>query len=77
MRRQLARRYGAEVTCPIVTGFQLRTVAEAAYDAYREGAELSAITPFWRVLDEETPAAKKLACGAAFIKKQRRQEGIA
>jgi hypothetical protein len=31
MRRELARRHGAEVTCPIYTGSHLRTVAEAAW----------------------------------------------
>jgi hypothetical protein len=42
----LAKRHGAQVTCPIYTGFHLRTVAEAAFEAYERGAPLSAITPF-------------------------------
>lgn len=76
LRKELALKYGAEVTCPITMGFQLRTVAEAAYEAYEQGAQLSAITPFWRVLDEHTPSAKKLFCGTAFITEQRMQEGL-
>jgi hypothetical protein len=75
-RRKLARRYKAEVTCPITTGFHLRTVAEAALEAQKQGKALADITPFWRVLDAEAPTTAKLSCGAAFVAKLRRQEGI-
>ena len=34
MRRELAERHHAEVTCPIYTGYHLRTVAEAALEAH-------------------------------------------
>jgi hypothetical protein len=76
LRKKLARKYRAQVTCPITTGFHLRTVAEAAYEAYERGAKLSAITPFWRVLDEHTPTTKKLSFGSTFVMKQRAREGI-
>jgi hypothetical protein len=54
----------------------LRTVAEAAYEAHKKGAELRTITPVWRVLDERTPTTKKLSCGPGFILKQRAKEGL-
>jgi hypothetical protein len=73
----LAKRHGAQVTCPIYTGFHLRTVAEAAFEAYERGAPLSAITPFWRVIDSNTPTAPRLACGMAFLRRRRREEGLA
>lgn len=76
LRHKLARKYGADVTCPITMGFHLRTVAEAAYEAHKKGAKLSAVTPVWRVLDERTPTTKKLSCGAGFILKQRAREGL-
>ncbi|QCI69035.1 hypothetical protein E8M01_04095 [Phreatobacter stygius] len=76
LRRQLARQFEAEVTCPITTGFHLRAVAEVAYEAHRAGAAVTAITPFWRVLDETTPTAAKLACGPDFIRAQRQREGL-
>lgn len=76
LRRVLAQAFGAEVTCPITTGFHLRIVAEAAWQAHRDGAALDAITPFWRVLDEATPTAARLACGLDFIREQRRREGL-
>ena len=76
LRQKLARKYKAEVTCPITTGFHLRTVAEAAWEAHRDGAKLSDITPFWRVLDEATPTAARLACGVDFVARQRKKEKI-
>ena len=75
-RQKLARKYKAEVTCPITTGFHLRTVAEAALEAHEQGAALSDITPFWRVLDADAPTTAKLSCGPAFVTRQRRREGL-
>jgi hypothetical protein len=77
LRQELARKYKAEVTCPITTGYHLRTVAEAAWEAHQSGARLSEITPFWRVLDEATPTTSRLACGADFVIRQREKEKIA
>ena len=76
MRQELARQFGAEVTCPIYTGYHLRTVAEAAYEAFEQGAPLAGVTPFWRVVDTKTPTARRLACGLDFIRARRREEGL-
>jgi hypothetical protein len=76
LRQQLAAKYRAEVTCPITTGFHLRTVAEAAFEALQEGKALELITPFWRVLDERSPTTKRLSFGSEFVSEQRRKEGI-
>jgi hypothetical protein len=76
LRQKLAHKYKAEVTCPITTGYHLRTVAEAAWEAHQKGARLSDITPFWRVLDEETPTTSRLECGTDFVIRQRRKEKI-
>ena len=45
LRQALAGKFRAEVTCPIYTGYHLRTVAEAACEAYVSGTGLAAITP--------------------------------
>ena len=74
LRTGLAKKYRAQVTCPITTGFHLRTVAEVAYAAHRAGDH--DVTPVWRVLDDRSPTLKKLSF-AAFIKRQRRAEGLA
>ena len=77
LRTKLARKYKAEVTCPITTGFHLRVVAEAAWEAHRRGAAVDEITPFWRVLDSRAPTTAKLSFGDAFLREQRRLEGLA
>ena len=76
LRARLAKRHKAEVTCPITTGFHLRAVAEVALEKLKGGAKLSDITPFWRVLDENAKTTAKLSCGVAFVKKQRKAEGL-
>lgn len=74
MRQELAQRHQAEVTCPIYTGYHLRTVAEAALEAYAAGVPAEAITPFWRVLDETSPTTGRLPDGVAFIATRRAAE---
>lgn len=74
MRQELAQRHQAEVTCPIYTGYHLRTVAEAALEAYAAGVPAEAITPFWRVLDETSPTTGRLPDGVAFIAARRAAE---
>jgi hypothetical protein len=76
LRAKLARKYKAEVTCPITTGYHLKTVAEAAFEARQQGAELREITPIWRVLDQSTPTTKRLSYDPAFIMDQRAREGL-
>ena len=74
LRKDLALERGAEVTCPLTTGIFLRIVAEAAYEEHEKGKPLNKITPFWRVIDERSPTAKKLTFGTAFLKAQRAKE---
>ena len=74
MRHELATRHHAEVTCPIYTGYHLRTVAEAALEAYAAGMPVEAITPFWRVLDEQSPTTGRLPNGPAFVAARRAAE---
>jgi len=76
MRKDLAAEHNAEYCCPITSGIFLRIVAEAAYEEYRTGKPLDEITPFWRMIDRKSPAAKKLTFGADLIKDQRAKEGL-
>ena len=76
MRATLAKQFGAEVTCPMVSGIFARIVSEAALDDHRAGMPLDKITPFWRLVDPKTTLAKRLTCGADFIDRQRKSEGI-
>lgn len=77
LRTAMARRHGAEVTCPVTIGYHLRTVAEAAHEALERGAPEDQVTPFWRVLDSRTPTTKKLSFGTGFVAERRKREGLA
>lgn len=76
MRESLAKQFGAEVTCPMVSGIFARIVSEAALEDHRDGMPLDKITPFWRLVDPKTPLAKRLSCGPDFVERQRKSEGI-
>lgn len=76
IRKDLAAEYHAEVTCPLTTGIFIRIAAEAAYEEFEKGKPLNKITPFWRVISEKSPAAKKLTFGTKFLMEQRKKEGI-
>ena len=76
LRQTMARQHGAEVTCPITLGFHLRTVAEAAFEDYQRPGDISAVPPFWRVLNSSTPTLSRLTYGAAVVTEQRLREGL-
>ncbi|WP_395373575.1 hypothetical protein [Marinicella sp. W31] len=74
MRTKLAKKHQAEVSCPVVTGIQLRVVAEAAFEAFQSGSSIDEITPVWRVIDEKVPLLKKITFDPQFILEQRTRE---
>ena len=76
MRRDLAAENHAEVTCPLTTGIFIRIAAEAAWEQYQKGTPLKQLTPFWRVINEKSPTAKKLSFGTEFLKKMREGERL-
>jgi hypothetical protein len=76
MRKDLAAEYHADYTCPITAGIFLRIVAEAAFEQLEEGKALKNIAPFWRIIDEKSPTAKKLSFGTELLKKERKREGL-
>ncbi len=76
LRARLARAHGAEVTCPITTGFHIRTVAEATWESLSRGTPIDALTPVWRVLDAASPTLPKLSFDVQFIRDQRAIEGL-
>ena len=76
MRKDLAADYQADKTCPVTSGIFLRIVAEAAYEEYMQGKPISKITPFWRIINQKSPAAKKLTFGIDFLVEQRRKEKL-
>lgn len=65
LRERLAQKFGADFTCPLVTGIFLRIVAEAAEEELREGKELSQVTPWWRVVKRDGALNPKFPGGTA------------
>ena len=77
MRDEFAKAHKADGTCPMTSSIFARIAAEAALEEMEDGKPVEKITPFWRLIDEKSPIAKKLSCGTAFVAKMRRSEGIA
>ncbi len=76
LRDGLARRHGADATCPTSTGIFLRIVAEMALERLAAGAPPAAVTPFWRVVEPASPLAAKLSCGAETVARLRAAEAL-
>lgn len=76
MKRDLAAKFGAEVTCPLTTGIFIRIVAEAALEDLAQEKSLDEITPFWRLIAPKDKVVLKLTCGKEFIEDRRAAEGI-
>ncbi len=76
LRAALAKAAGADVTCPVTSGFHLRVVAEVAAEQLALGIPAKDITPVWRVLDDTTATLAKLGDRAKPLTAQRRAEGL-
>ncbi len=71
LRARLARRFGADYTCPITTGIFLRIVAEAALEEARGGD-----VPVWRVVAENGAMLEKLPGGPERQAERLQAEGV-
>lgn len=65
LRGRLAREFGADFTCPLVTGMFLRIVAEAAEQELSQGKDLPQVTPWWRVVKRDGSLNPKFPGGTA------------
>jgi hypothetical protein len=74
LRNELARRNDAEATCPVTTAIYLRVVAEAAWDDLQDGVPIDRVVPFWRAIEPDSPIARRLRCGADWIRAMRESE---
>ena len=73
IRRALAQRYGAKVTCPLVTGMFVRIAAEAAEEDAAVGK--TKITPYWRVVKDDGSLNPKFPGGVERQEERLRDEG--
>lgn len=75
MRADLAKAQKADIACPLSTSILVRIAAEAALEEIAQGKPVQDVAPFWRVVDEKSPIAKRLSCGPEFIELRRQLEG--
>ena len=75
LRERLARRAGADFTCPMTTGIFLNIVAGATEEAIAEGRR--PVAPYWRVVDDKGRLPPKFPPGAAIQTAHLRAEGHA
>lgn len=76
MRADLAKEYGADMTCPVTSGIFVRIVAENAYEQLKAGTPVDKIAPFWRMIHLKSSQARKLTFGTDFLLRQRAAEGL-
>lgn len=76
LRANLARTFGAETACPVVTGIHLRTVAEMAGEQLEAGMPARDVVPVWRAMPAGAPIWKRIETGREKLAAQRRAEGL-
>lgn len=76
LRAALAKRHKADVSCPVVTGIQLRTLAEAIGEQLDLGIPAADLVPVWRAMPADAPIWRKLENGRAKLMALRRTEGL-
>ena len=73
IRGRLAKDYGADLTCPLVTGIFLRIAAEAAEEDLSRGE--TKITPYWRVVKADGSLNEKFPGNVNAQAERLREEG--
>ena len=74
LRKDLASDFHADNSCPLSTAIFIRIAAEAAFEQYKLGKNLSEITPFWRAIAPRSKMAARLTFGEDFLKEQLKAE---
>lgn len=74
MRNELARRRKCDAMCPVSTSIFVRIAAQAALERLEAGADLSEVTPFWRLVEPDSKIAKKLSVDSQWIADRRAAE---
>jgi hypothetical protein len=73
IRKILAEKMGADVTCPMCTGIFVRISAETAEEDRAAGK--ARVTPYWRVVTDKGELNEKFPGGAAAAARKLREEG--
>lgn len=76
LRSALAKMHEADIACPVVTGIQLRTLAEAVGEQLDRGIAPGDLPPVWRAMPFDAPIWRKLENGKAKLTALRRGEEL-
>jgi hypothetical protein len=73
LRAKLAKRFDADLTCPLMTGIFLNIVAGATEEDFAAGEE--PLSPYWRVIGAEGTLNEKIWVGVERQAARLRAEG--
>ena len=73
IRERLAKDFGAEATCPLTTGIDLRIAAEVAEEDLRAGKKR--VSPYWRVVKDDGSLNPKFPGGVEWQSARLQEEG--
>ena len=73
LRLRLARRFAADLTCPLMTGIFYNLVAGAAEEQLEEAQP--ALAPYWRVIRDDGSLSPKTPGGPDLQAQRLREEG--
>lgn len=76
LRSRLADSHDADGSCPVMTGMNLRVVAELAFDALDAGVPINDVVPVWRAVSPSSTPATKRAGAPDLIRKLRFNEAV-
>ncbi len=71
LRHRLAARHDADGCCPVMTGMNLRVVAELSFDALDAGVPVHDVVPVWRAVSPTSTPAKKRPGAPELIERLR------
>ncbi len=73
LRASLARRFGADLACPLMTGIFFNIIAGAAEEHIAAGQK--PLAPYWRVVLDDGKLSPKTPCGPERQAEHLREEG--
>jgi uncharacterized membrane protein len=75
-RKETAKKFKVNKTCPVMTNMNLKIVAELAAENIENKNALETVSPFWRLVKTNDPITKKLSFSNEMISQLRKDEGL-
>jgi hypothetical protein len=75
-RKETAKKFKADKTCPVMTNMNLKIVAELSAENIENKYPAETVSPFWRLIKPGDPITKKLSFSDGLITQLRKSEGF-